>query len=128
MFLVFYRAVVMARRLRHHGPMKRALIIGLCLLAPITGAGAADDLFNTAITDSDWAYLAKFGVKPDNQTIRHIDLKQKVHLHYLINDPQIQNRDAEVDYYLDYVTLCPKMLIAAGVEEGSCDTPPPGHP
>jgi len=106
--------------------MKRAIIIGLCLLAPMRVM--ADDVFTTAITDADWAYLAKFGIKPDNETIKHIDLKQKVHLHYLINDPQIQNRDKEVDFYLDYVTLCPKMLIAAGVEEGSCDTPPPGHP
>jgi hypothetical protein len=80
------------------------------------------------LTASDWDYLAHFGIKPDNATLRHIDLRQKAHLHYLITDPGIPNRDKEVDYYLDYVTMCPLMLEKAGVSSGDCDSPPPGHP
>ena len=54
--------------------------------------------------------------------------RQKVHLHALINDPAIPNRDKEVDFYLDYVTMCPLKLAQAGVGTGDCDKPPPGHP
>jgi hypothetical protein len=105
--------------------MKRAVIFGLCLLPLLAGVGLADD---GALSASDWSYLAKFGVKPENFTFGHIDLWQKAHLHFLINDPQIQNRDAEVDYYLDYVSRCSKVLDQAGVTPVSCDTAPPGHP
>ena len=102
----------------------RAVLFGLCLLPLLAGVGCADDALNA----SDLAYLAKFGVEPENLTFRHIDLWQKAHLHFLINDPQIQNRDAEVDYYLDYVARCSKVLDQAGVTPVSCDSTPPGHP
>jgi|HubBroStandDraft_6_1064221.scaffolds.fasta_scaffold1357306_2 hypothetical protein len=101
--------------------MKRAIIIALCLLAQ---PAAADEV----LTASDMSYLAKFGVGPENLTVGHIDLWQKVHLHYLINDPQIKNRDGEVDYFLDFVSRCAKTLDLAGVTPVSCDYSPPGHP
>ena len=72
--------------------MKRAVMLGLCLLPLLAGVGRADDVLSA----SDMDYLAKFGVKPENLTVGHIDLWQKIHLHYLINDPGIANRDAEV--------------------------------
>ena len=105
-------------------PLRRAALIALCLAPLLAGAGMADE----ALSASDFAYLARLGVKPENLTVGTIDIWQKAHLHYLINDPQIQNRDAEVDYFLDYVTLCAKMLYQAGVTPVSCDSAPPGHP
>jgi hypothetical protein len=103
----------------------RATMIALCLLPLLAGAGMADD---DALSAADMSYLAKFGVKPVDLTIGHFDLWQKIHLHYLINDPKIQNRDAEVDYFLDFVGRCAKSLYLAGVTPVSCDYAPPGHP
>jgi hypothetical protein len=102
----------------------RTVLLGLCLVPLLAGAGIADE----ALSASDLAYLAKIGVKPENLTIGNIDIWQKAHLHYLINDPGIQNRDAEVNYFLDYAAMCAKMLDRAGVTPVSCDYAPPGHP
>jgi hypothetical protein len=102
----------------------RATVKALCLLPLLAGAGVADE----ALSASDWVYLARLGVKPENLTVGTIDIWQKAHLHYLINDPGIQDRDAEVNYFLDYVTMCAKMLYQAGVTPVSCDYAPPGHP
>jgi hypothetical protein len=107
----------------------RGAVFGLCFLPWLAGAGLTNSAFaDSVLTASDLDYLVKFGVKPENLTIGHIDLWQKVHLHYLINDPQIQNRDAEVEYFLDFVTRCAKTLDRAGVTPVSCDYAPPGHP
>ena len=109
--------------------MKRATMIGLCLLPLLAGVALTNRSWaDEVLTASDMSYLAKFGVKPENLTIGHIDLWQKVHLHYLINDPQIKNRDGEVDYFLDFVSRCAKTLDLAGVTPVSCDYSPPGHP
>ena len=104
--------------------MKRAALFGLCLLPLLAQPVIADN----ALTAADLGYLAKFGVKPENLSVGHIDLWQKIHLHYLINDPSIANRDAEVDYFLDFVTRCAQTLDQAGVTPVSCDYAPPGHP
>jgi hypothetical protein len=105
--------------------MKRWILAAALCLLPLAAVAAEDE---DGLSDSDWTYLAKFGVHVDHTAIREFDLWQKIHLHMLINDPSIQNRDGEIDYYLDFIARCAQSLDRAGVNPASCDSAPPGHP